>query len=321
MRSERGELLLGIDGGGTKTEFVLFDRRGQAVRRLVLGGSNPNSVGMEQTLRVLTEGIRQMTDASGALAGVHAGVAGCSNPNHQQTIRAAMGERFAQLPFSISSDTMNVFYSAPGVQADIAAICGTGSVVFARTQSGFTRIGGWGYAFDCGGSGYDIGRDAVRAVFAAYDGIGPQTALCALLEEAVGGNLWENVHRLYAAPPEKIAGFAPKVLAAWEAGDEVAREILQRNMERLAFLINSAAQLVPGARNLILSGGLTARVDMLGTFLYPKLLPALQTIIPQTPQIYGACALCARQYGGQEEGFAQEFMRSYRKIREADASC
>ena len=52
--------LLGIDGGGTKTEFLLSDLNGNEIKRLFLGGSNPVNIGIENTLAVLEKGIKQI---------------------------------------------------------------------------------------------------------------------------------------------------------------------------------------------------------------------------------------------------------------------
>ncbi|MBQ3222570.1 MAG: hypothetical protein IJB41_03045 [Clostridia bacterium] len=303
--------LLGIDGGGTKTEFVLFTPSGRVLRRLVLGGTNPNSVGLDSALNTLAQGIGEMRAHAPALRFVHAGIAGCSNPSHQSAIRAHVHAFAPEIEFSIESDTLNVMASAECGDTCITAICGTGSVVFAKESGGLHRLGGWGYRFDQGGSGYEIGRDAVQAVLAQYEQLGPETALKDLLEEQIGGNLWLNVHALYAMPPEKIAALAPCVLNAWKAGDGVAAQILQKNMDRLAFLITAAAQRYDCGNTLVLSGGLTARTDMLETFLYPKLPASLTPVVPPLPQIYGACVLCAQKAGDIPEGFRTEFERSY----------
>ena len=57
--STRGEdgVMIGIDGGGTKTDFVLFRGDGTVVRRLILEGSNPNVYGMEEAQKTLKQGI------------------------------------------------------------------------------------------------------------------------------------------------------------------------------------------------------------------------------------------------------------------------
>lgn len=317
---ERKKIMLAIDGGGTKTEFLLFEESGRVLSRAVMGGTNPNSVGMPNTLRVLGDGIEQLRIRAPQLRYVHAGIAGCSNPAHQSAVGAFVRERFAQLEFSIASDTLNLIGSAQCDGDCIAAICGTGSVVFAKNGLGLHRLGGWGYRFSTGGSGYDIGRDAVQAVLAQYEQTGPKTALAPLLEDKVGGDLWENIDRLYTMPPEKIASFAPDVLRAWEAGDDIAACILNKNMDALAVLINAAAERF-GGETLVLSGGLTAREDMLKTFLYPKLPQGLKVVVPRLPQAFGACLLCAQKAGGPAKGFAEEFEKSYFSVREEDGAC
>ena len=50
-------ILAAIDGGGTKTEFVLYTESGQILKRLLLGGSNPNTVGIEATQALLQTGL------------------------------------------------------------------------------------------------------------------------------------------------------------------------------------------------------------------------------------------------------------------------
>ena len=58
----QGIFLLGIDGGGTKTEFLLTDSVGNEIKRLFLGGSNPVNKGIENTFGVLNEGITKICD-------------------------------------------------------------------------------------------------------------------------------------------------------------------------------------------------------------------------------------------------------------------
>ena len=73
--------LLGIDGGGTKTEFLLTDLNGKELKRVILGGSNPVSVGIKNTFAVLNEGVTKLCEGlnSGeisAFAGIASGKVG-----------------------------------------------------------------------------------------------------------------------------------------------------------------------------------------------------------------------------------------------------
>ncbi len=47
MKNNKIRYLLGIDGGGTKTEFVLSHINGNEIARVVLGCSNPVNIGTE----------------------------------------------------------------------------------------------------------------------------------------------------------------------------------------------------------------------------------------------------------------------------------
>ena len=48
-------LYLGIDGGGTKTEFALVTADGHILKRIIEGGSNPNDIGISGTEKLISE--------------------------------------------------------------------------------------------------------------------------------------------------------------------------------------------------------------------------------------------------------------------------
>lgn len=78
---------LGIDGGGTKTEFLFTDLNENEINRIVLGASNPVSTGIKNTLAVLNEGIRKICEGFdfGEIS-VFAGVAGSKTGENQKII-------------------------------------------------------------------------------------------------------------------------------------------------------------------------------------------------------------------------------------------
>ena len=310
-REDTGRVLLAADGGGTKTEFVLFTEAGKVLRRLVLGGTNPNSVGMDAALAVLREGIDRMQGEGHPIAGFYAGVAGCTNGENNRSVLAFLKKTYPDLKTDLKTDIYNVISCVDHSGRSIAVICGTGSIVYAKTEDGLQRLGGWGYLFDSGGSGYDFGRDAVCAALAENDGFGPATQLKPMLEEELGGNVWDKINVLYTLPKEKIASFAGLVFAAYEQGDAVAGEIIGKNMDRLAFLINRAVEQYDAGPAVIISGGLTAQKAVLLPFLKEKLHPQLQPVFLDVPQIYGACARCCRLFGEKGKDFKETFMQSY----------
>lgn len=79
-------------------------------------------------------------------------------------------------------------------------MAGTGAICCGRDGAGNrTRVGGYGYLIDDGGSGYALGRDILTAVVRAADGRGPATALTQAVFAALGvRSVGEIITWLYA---------------------------------------------------------------------------------------------------------------------------
>lgn len=240
-RAADERVLAAIDGGGTKTEFVLYTETGRIIKRLVLGGTNPNAVGTEGSQAVLRAGLDQLLDEEPNIAAVYAGIAGCGLESHRKQAMVFLKKTYPMLRCQVASDVPNVIYSAPVEERCIAVICGTGSVVFAKTPTDMHRIGGWGWLWESGCSGYDFGRDALQAALAAREGLGPETCLLELTQEKLGGNISEKLGDIYQLGQDGIAAFAFAVFEAVNREDPVAKKILEKNADQLARQINTAA--------------------------------------------------------------------------------
>lgn len=315
-QTEQGRLLVAIDGGGTKTEFVLYTEFGEVLERLVLGSSNPNTVGIANAQTVLQTGLDQLFAANANIAVIHAGIAGCWVRENRTKIRSFLKSTYPGTRCVVASDIFNVIYGAPVEDRCIAVICGTGSVVYAKTPEDAYRIGGWGYLFESGFSGYDLGRDAIHAVFAAQDGIGDQTLLRELVEKRLGGDVWENINRLYQLRQDGIAAYAATVFEAYRMGDSVAEQILEKNAEQLALLINTAADRYDCGEDVVIAGGLTAEKEILQMFLEPKVKKGFRLIFNQKPPICGAAAGGCRALGALCPEFKENFYKNYVQITE-----
>ena len=57
LRLQSDDLFLGIDGGGTKTEFLLVSADGYVQKRLVKCGCNPNDIGYSKMISLILDGI------------------------------------------------------------------------------------------------------------------------------------------------------------------------------------------------------------------------------------------------------------------------
>jgi glucosamine kinase len=230
---------LGVDAGGTKTEFLLGDESRELGR--ILSGSI-------KRLRRDEEATQQNLD--GALAGLSAktgismlavsrccvGASGATAPLVAEWITNAFrpkvgGEFLLVEDVDVALDA--VFQGGRGV----LILAGTGSNVAGRGTDGkIVTAGGWGPAISDEGSGHFLGLEALRRGFRALD----ERRSTMLLETIRGywnlSSLGELVEFVNANPSPDFSALAPLVIAAAMQGDEVAAEVVRSSGEELASL-------------------------------------------------------------------------------------
>ncbi|MBR5314412.1 MAG: XRE family transcriptional regulator [Clostridia bacterium] len=299
---------IAIDGGGTKTEFVLFEKSGRIIKRLVLDSTNPNSVGVEKSIDTLKKGIGELLNSSNAKY-IFAGVSGVTTGNHIQTIQNALKECFG-IPVTVDTDGTNLLAMAKDPANAAIVISGTGSVIFVRKNYERTRVGGWGYMFDQPGSAYSVGRLAVNHTLSVNDGFEPKSQLSSLVEEYLGGNVWQKLSNVYEKGVSYIASIAPIVVKAAENGDKTSQNILENEATELAKLIIHSKEKYGAPSEFLCAGG----------FINNEYFKNLVEKYSNTPLyksnakavVYGACLECMRLAGeAKEKDFENNFNESY----------
>ena len=117
------KMMIGIDGGGTKTEFVLFSESGRVLNRIVLGGSNPNTVGMENAINILQLGIDTLLRIKGKISGIFVGAAGLDSGNNTSKIKKMLKEKYPKVKIRCENDVFNVIACGKNLDQCVAAIC------------------------------------------------------------------------------------------------------------------------------------------------------------------------------------------------------
>ncbi len=259
---------LGIDGGGTKTHFLLEDEAGSVVQELILGASNPIDIGMEQCKEILTKGIKSVCQGiSLADVSVFAGLAGGTTGDNRQLIGAFMQE-FGFGKVRNGTDMQNTLALGLGNDNGVILIMGTGIVAMAMKDGQRLQLAGWGQFFEKGGSGYCFGRDAIYSALCQLDHTGKETLISELLEKRLKGSVRSHLADFYKKGKHYIASFSDIVFEAAKQGDEVAIEIIEQNMRQVAKLIRAGVEFVGESPVRVeISGGVTAEREM----LYPIL--------------------------------------------------
>ena len=259
--------VLGIDGGGTKTECVLMDEahKVHAVGRS--GPSNPMRVGFGGALAALCEAGRtalQFAELSlGEISAICAGLAGAALPESERKMRQLLAEEFPEKYLRVCTD-LDLTLEASGEGPVVVLIAGTGSAAVGRDANGhIARVGGHGPLLGDEGSAYDIGRRAAIAAFRESDLGKTDSPLAKRILREIGVSNWGEFHlRVYSAPDEVFPWIFPVLAGAADEGDTSARSHLQHAAAELAHLVSDLVerlQLKSQAFLLVKSGGMLGR--------------------------------------------------------------
>lgn len=228
-------LILGIEGGGTKTECAALDESGQLLGYGRGGPANLNFVSAQEQQNAIRTAIE------GALEGLKGvvrvvGFAAAGSPKEVSWLRRWFPEiaifRYGELQAAMATTGL---LRAHGM----AVVAGTGSLIgYFRDNQCLGAVGGWGSWLGDEGSAHDIAMRAIHAAIRASDGRAAETSLGEVVCRYFGiEHLGGLIQVFYPQPPprHRIAGLAPEVSRlAEEQGDPVAIQILQSAGDLLA---------------------------------------------------------------------------------------
>ena len=226
-------LLLGVDGGGTKTRAVITDSRQKVLGEGLAGPSNPMRVGIKQAASNVRKAVKEACHRAGIklsqIVAAEFGIAGVRREDVRELMRRELAD-LGVAEMAVVTDADTALFGATGGLPGLVIIAGTGSICCGLNERGQQDCaGGWGPLAGDEGSGAWIARSALQAVARAADGRGPDTILSAAACRYFKVTTAEDVMTEIYHPEmtnERLAGFARYVIAAGHDGDQVARAIL-----------------------------------------------------------------------------------------------
>lgn len=301
--------VLGLDAGGTKTVCQLADGQGDILSEARGGGANLQAVGELEVEKVLHD---VMEEAIGDLdvrpAAICLGIAGVDRPDDARVVRSIMKRIGHKAKILIVNDALVALEAGVPDQPGVVVIAGTGSIAYGRNaHNQSARAGGWGYMLGDEGSGYWIGRAALRAVLRESDRRGPATQLTGLLLNHYGvARAQDLIHHVYhgGLRPGAIASLAQCVQGAFTGGDTVALGILRGAAEQLEASALSVARrldLVGSEFPFVLAGGIFRAVPWLEQELgrrLPMASPRSRTMLLNVEPASGAVRLALAEARG-----------------------
>jgi N-acetylmuramic acid 6-phosphate etherase len=294
-----GERILGVEGGGTKTAWVLVavassGDAGPEFRILDQGKLPPSNLRLAtpERLREIFAELPKQVDRAGVF------LAGCGTEEDRQSLAFICRGIWPNARIVTGSDRDSGLAAALDHGDGIVVNAGSGSSVTGRRGDRIERAGGWGHILGDTGGGYFLSIEALRLILREYDLHRGEMQFTAKILHALSlNNLDELVRWAQTADKMEIAMLAPVVFEAAAGGDARVNEIVEEGARVLCEYTEAvASRLHLLAPKVALMGGLFYR-DSIYTHAFrrrlKKNLPDARVTIAERPPELGAAWLAA----------------------------
>ncbi|MEE9166414.1 MAG: BadF/BadG/BcrA/BcrD ATPase family protein [Candidatus Neomarinimicrobiota bacterium] len=296
---------LSIDGGGTKTDALLFHAEEFEGFRITGEGTNPNvygESGIEALADLIFEAAKAASIQAGVVSGCVVGMAGISNPRYRTQIEDRLSETLPRATLKLTSDAELAHRNIWGNARGMTLIVGTGSIALGTDSRGnIRRSGGFGFQAGDEGSGYWLGKMLLAELIASE-----RSTVDDILElrdqvvEIAGRKTFEDAVAFFSGVLESVARVAelgPIVLSFAEKRNLVASQIVSQGAEALASLIEDLwekLELTGSETEIGISGSIIVESafyrDVLKNQL-PVELDSLRWVKSDFPPVYGGLLL------------------------------
>jgi len=299
---ESPKRILGIEGGGTKTEWVLLT--GEADARTILS----QGVLPAANLRLITDGALRQLFSVLPQEVTHVGVflAGCATEEDRTRLRGLAEQAWPRAAVAIGSDRDSGLATAFGETDGIAVIAGTGAAVHGRKAGRVEKAGGWGQLLGDRGGGYDLAMQGLRLVLTHYDLNQRITPLAEeILRTLALNRLQDLVGWAMQADKMSVARLAPAIFHAAKHGEPEMLATVQAGASVLAEFTRAVAQrlVFAGAPVKLIGGLFTHHEEYAALYKYRLsiLLPDAEVSVCPESGALGAAWLAEREQPGSRE--------------------
>jgi len=241
-------IFLGVDGGGTKTDFLLIDGAGHVLASHRAGSAYYLETGVEALESLLAQGIASTLQQAGVTAsGISFGFIGLPAYGEDSALTPRLDSVAAQvLPvarYRCGNDMVCGWAGALAGSDGINLVAGTGSIAYGEWAGRHARAGGWGELFSDEGSAHWLARAALTLFSRMSDGRSERGPLHELVRQRFGlrGDL-DLCAAVYGPPAlsrSALAALAPLAAQAAAAGDLAARALFAAAALELAALVDA----------------------------------------------------------------------------------
>ncbi|OYT32008.1 MAG: hypothetical protein B6U94_01215 [Thermofilum sp. ex4484_79] len=317
-------MFVAIDGGGTKSRVLITNEDGVVLSYFEGPGLNINVLGnksFEENIKQVIWRISKDFDIEDHLFCF--GLAGASK--NEEKISGIL-KRIGVKKFKVLTDIEATFLALGGGDDCIIVSSGTGSFAYGQRENLKYRAGGWGYLFDDEGSGYWVGRKALKYAFMSIDGRIGKTILVKRLEELFQVDSLEKAIPLIYSEyklPRKTAELALIVKKSAEEGDNISLLILKEAAQELFKLVDTVACNLKLTKedsfHVYGTGGFLSNVKCVEDILREKILkkyPCFIFEIRNIPSIIGSLLMCYKvKFNRIDKDFLKKVIQGYKQMK------
>ncbi len=308
-------VVVGLDGGGTKTHVLVADEHGEVLGAATSGPSNWEDVGLEATASTIRAVISEALGAAGVgLAAVSSSVFGLAGVDWPADVtRLSMIAETMGLAgeHELLNDAFVALRAGSNHPWGVCVIAGGGAVAVGRNPDGAeARTLGLGQEFGDFGSAPDLSQEGLRAVAESYVGFGPPTILAERYQQALAAPSVEAMlEQLSRGGPLQLGALSPVVVQAAEEGDAPARAIVERagtSLGRAAGLVARKLHMEDSSFEVVLAGGVLRAGSR--TLLGPlerelhRSAPSAVIVRLEVPPVVGAVLRALERLGQSPSG-------------------
>ena len=247
---------LGVDGGGTKTQYVLIDRDGNLAAAHEGPASYHLEIGIDGLRRVLADGLMALFGKAAidgnAVSHAFFGLPAYGEDSAAQLLLDALPEPLlGHRRYQCGNDMVCAWAGSLGGEDGINVVAGTGSIGYGERRGKAARAGGWGELFGDEGSAYWIAVQGLNLFTRMSDGRLPKGPLHAVFREALGlaVDLDLCAQVMNAHDRGNIAAMSQLVARAAQDGDRAALRIFDDAARELAAIADAVRRTLQFAPN------------------------------------------------------------------------
>lgn len=244
---------IGIDGGGTKTKFDLFDSDKNSIASITMPTIHPAQASFKEAVSVLNtakEKLLANINDSDYVLKVGAGLGGYGiNADYRKKLEDEFSAVFDE--FKLYSDAYAAMLGALAGEDGILMIAGTGSIALAKVGDETFRCGGFGYRYGDEGSAYSIGKALISRALKEADGRLDKSIISDLVADYFD-NIGFNIIATSDFSRDKIAGLAA-VASKYVENSESVRDIFLAAAKEISLHIKAIGKNFESGKRIRLS--------------------------------------------------------------------